>query len=98
MFKLRMALLATTALASVTHAGALPGYRDDPAVVTEWNSIAEGVIPASTGVTLPRTYAMMHIAMFDAVNSIEGGYTAYRVRVPAWQRRLGGSRRGAGRS
>ena len=28
---------------------------------------------------------MMHIAMFDAVNSIEGGYTPYRVRVPAYR-------------
>ena len=26
---------------------------------------------------------MMHIAMFDAVNSIEGGYSSYRVRIPA---------------
>ena len=63
-----------------------PGeYRDreDPAVIREWNLLAEGVIPASAGPTLPRTYAMMHIAMFDAVNSIEGGYTAYRTRVPA---------------
>jgi hypothetical protein len=85
MFKLRMALLAATTLTSLAHAGAPPSYRDDAAVITEWNNIAEGVIPASAGVTLPRTYAMMHIAMFDAVNSIEGGYTAYRVRVPAWQ-------------
>jgi hypothetical protein len=45
--------------------------------------LAEGTIPASAGPTLPRSYAMMHIAMFDAVNSIEGGYTAYRVRIPA---------------
>ena len=66
-------------------AGNSPGYRDDdPAVITEWNTIAESVIPASAGVTLPRTYAIMHIAMFDAANSIDGGYTAYRVRVPAW--------------
>ena len=48
----------------------------------------KAAIPASAGVTLPRTYAMMHIAMFDAVNSIEGGYTAYRVRVPALARRI----------
>jgi hypothetical protein len=79
--------LAACAIISPAHAhgGNSPVYRaDDPAVITEWNTIAEGVIPASAGVTLPRTYAMMHIAMFDAVNSIDGGYTAYRVRVPAW--------------
>lgn len=77
--------LAACAFIPPANAGHSPGYRDDdPAVITEWNTIAEGAIPASAGVTLPRTYAMMHIAMFDAVNSIEGGYTAYHVRVPAW--------------
>jgi hypothetical protein len=85
MFKLRMALLATAALTSFAHADAPPSYLDDPAVITEWNNIAEGVIPASAGVTLPRTYAMMHIAMFDAVNSIEGGYTPYRVQYSVWR-------------
>lgn len=78
------ALLACV-FAVQAHAHTTGGFRDrdDPAVVREWNTLAEGVIPASTGPTLPRTYAMMHIAMFDAVNSIEGGYTAYRTRVPA---------------
>src|SRR6188508_508678 len=62
-------ILATLGLAASAllpaHAGSTTQYRtnDDPSVVTEWNSIAEGVIPASAGVTLPRTYAMMHIAM-----------------------------------
>ncbi|HEU4778368.1 MAG TPA: vanadium-dependent haloperoxidase [Steroidobacteraceae bacterium] len=86
MLKLTFAALglAACAITPLAQAGNLPGYRDDPAVITEWNKIAEGAIPASAGVTLPRTYAMMHIAMFDAVNSIDGGYTAYRVRVPAW--------------
>ena len=88
MLKLSFAALGLAACALVppAHAGNSPANRDgDPVVVTEWNTIAEGAIPASAGVTLPRTYAMMHIAMFDAVNSIEGGYTAYHVRVPAWQ-------------
>ena len=85
MFKLSKAALALVACAFAVHAHATGGYldREDPAVIREWNSLAEGVIPASAGPTLPRTYAMMHIAMFDAVNSIEGGYTAYRTRVPA---------------
>jgi hypothetical protein len=88
MFKPSMAglLIAATAFTTLAHAGGMPANRgDDPAVITEWNHIAEAAIPASAGVTLPRTYAMMHIAMFDAVNSIEGGYTPYRVRVPAWR-------------
>jgi len=88
MFKQSMAglLLAASALTTIAHAGGTPAYRnDDPAVIREWNTLAEGAIPASAGVTLPRTYAMMHIAMFDAVNSIEGDYTPYHVRVQAWR-------------
>ena len=87
MLKLKFAALGLAAcvLTPLAHAGHAPVYRaEDPAVITEWNRIAESVIPASAGVTLPRTYAMMHIAMFDAVNSIGGGYTVYRTRVPAW--------------
>ena len=87
MFKRSMALLvAAGALTPLANAGNTPGYADnDPAVVIEWNNLAEAAIPASAGVTLPRTYAMMHIAMFDAVNSIEGGYTPYRTHVPAFR-------------
>ncbi|HET9862900.1 MAG TPA: hypothetical protein VFP37_05620, partial [Steroidobacteraceae bacterium] len=85
MMKLSLAASALVAATLAAPSLAHGPYRDreDPAVVREWNSLAEAVIPASAGPTLPRPYAMMHIAMFDAVNSIEGGYTAYRVRVPA---------------
>jgi hypothetical protein len=94
MLKPIFAALGLVACAFVpAHAGHPMEYRpDDASVITEWNSIAEGAIPASAGVTLPRPYAMMHIAMFDAVNSIDGRYTAYRVRVPAW---FGASREAA---
>jgi hypothetical protein len=86
MFKFVGATLAVVAgaLSSQVQAGGTAvGASSDPAVITQWNTIAEAAIPASAGVTLPRPYAMMHIAMFDAVNSIEGGYSPYRVRVPA---------------
>jgi hypothetical protein len=85
MFKLSMAASALVAVTFAAPSQATGGFRDreDPAVVREWNTLAEGTIPASAGPTLPRPYAMMHIAMFDAINSIEGGYTAYRTRVPA---------------
>jgi len=86
MFKLFSATLAVMAgaLSVPVQAGGAPMHRgDDPAVITQWNSIAESVIPASAGPTLPRPYAMMHVAMFDAVNSIEGGYSPYRVRLYA---------------
>src|SRR6187402_2982950 len=84
MFKRPMVglLIAASALSTFAHAGNTPSYTNgDPAVITEWNRLAEGAIPASAGPTLPRAYAMMHIAMFDAVNSIEGGYTGYHVRI-----------------
>jgi len=58
------------------------GRSADPEVVIEWNQILEGVVPAG-GLSPPRYYAMMHIAMFDAVNSIERSYRPYRFRVPA---------------
>jgi hypothetical protein len=86
MFKFVSATLALAACAlssSVLAGGKPPGGADDPAVITQWNSIAEAHIPASAGPTLPRPYSMMHIAMFDAVNSIEGGYSPYRVRISA---------------
>jgi PAP2 superfamily len=57
----------------------------DRSVVHEWNAQLEATIPASAGPTLPRYYSMMHIAMFDAVNSIEGGYSGYRHRLSVSQ-------------
>ena len=85
MFKLSLAASAVMActFATVIQAGGAYRTREDPAVVREWNLLADGVVPGSAGPTLPRTYSMMHIAMFDAVNSIEGGYNAYRVRASA---------------
>src|ERR1044072_9063202 len=84
MFKLSLEASAVVAATVAVPSQATGAFRDceAPAVVREWNVLAEGTIPASAGPTLPRPYAMMHIAMFDAVNSIEGGYTAYRGRIP----------------
>lgn len=47
-------------------------------VVTDWNVVA---INATPGSTLPqtRTLAIMHAAVFDAVNSIERRFTSYAV-------------------
>ena len=55
MLKPIFAALGLVACASIpAHAGTSPGFRDDPAVITEWNTIAEAAIPASAGVTLHR--------------------------------------------
>jgi hypothetical protein len=66
--------------AQAGNCGNVPG--GDREVVVEWNALLEGAVPNSAGPTLPRYYAMMHIAMFDAVNSIDGGYVPYRATVP----------------
>jgi len=55
---------------------------DDPEVVIEWNEILERVVPAG-GLAPPRHYAMLHIAMFDAINSIQRAYRPYRSYVRA---------------
>ena len=54
-------------------------------VVTEWNqkadaSILEAKIYPFAGT---RVMAIMHTAMFDAINSIEGQYTPYKFKVSA---------------
>jgi hypothetical protein len=49
-------------------------------VIHEWNALLETVIPVG-GLTPPRQYAMLHIAMFDAANSIERKYGRYRFNV-----------------
>lgn len=59
------------------------GARAD--VITDWNEI--GVAAGYTARFSPdmqsRALAIVHIAMFEAVNSIEPRYTPYRKRLPA---------------
>lgn len=54
-------------------------------VVTEWNEKA--LACATAAKQLPfvatRTMAMVHTAMFDAVNSVEGHYAPYRIKEVA---------------
>jgi hypothetical protein len=77
------ALLAAATFA--TPSAYAHGGRHDAAggVIVEWNQILQANIPSNAGLLTPRYYAMMHVAMFDAVNSIEGAYTPYRARVPS---------------
>ena len=54
-------------------------------VVTEWNqkagaSVLEAKIYPFAGT---RVMAIVHSAMFDAINSIEGRYTPYKFKVSA---------------
>jgi hypothetical protein len=63
-------------------------------VVTDWNeqAVAAGY-KASAGSGNARTVAMVHVAMFEALNSIEPRYTPYRKRLPV---ESGASRDAAG--
>jgi hypothetical protein len=55
--------------------------RPDAEVIVEWNELLQSVVPAG-GLNPPRYYAMLHVAMFDAVNSIERSHGRYRFSVP----------------
>src|SRR4249920_916 len=54
-------------------------------VVTQWNekAIASATAGGQNPLVVSRTVAIVHTAMFDAVNSIENRYTPYAVRVSA---------------
>ena len=55
-------------------------------VVTDWDAKAVGIVQAGTAPPPPlgfRTMAILHSAMFDAMNSIEPRYKPYKVRLVA---------------
>src|SRR5439155_26916489 len=64
------------ALLLVLAASAPPALAD---VVTDWNSIWLDCIRATGGPPCPiaRARAMVHVAVFDAVNAIDGSYEPY---------------------
>jgi hypothetical protein len=55
-------------------------------VILQWNRVLQETIrsPGQQPSTIfpVRSFAMMHAAMFDAVNSIDGSYTPYLTDVP----------------
>jgi hypothetical protein len=55
-------------------------------VVTDWDEKAVAILQPGTvrpPETAFRTMAILHLAMFDAVNSIEPRYKPYKIRLPA---------------
>jgi hypothetical protein len=63
-------------------AAARPRWGGAPAdVVLEWNEILQRTIPANASLAAPRYYSMLHIAMFDAANSIERRFGKYLVQT-----------------
>src|SRR5687768_4687584 len=65
----------------------LPSFQED--VVLQWNRVLMETVltPGQHPATIMpvRSYAMMHAAIFDAVNSIDGGNTPYLTDVPGSQ-------------
>jgi hypothetical protein len=53
-------------------------------VITDWNDkvVAVGVQTRQSTIVHTRSVAIVHLAMFDAVNSIDRRYTPYRFHVP----------------
>jgi hypothetical protein len=52
-------------------------------VITDWDEKAVAVVTPMTPYTAQRVMGMVHIAMFDAVNSIERRFRPYLVQLPA---------------
>ncbi|HKY43335.1 MAG TPA: hypothetical protein VJM50_09585, partial [Pyrinomonadaceae bacterium] len=65
----------------------LPVMQED--VILQWNRVLMETVltPGQHPATIMqvRSYAMMHAAMFDAVNSIDGTHTPYLTDVPGSQ-------------
>ena len=52
-------------------------------VITDWDETAVTIVAGTTPYAAQRFMAMVHVAMFDAVNSIERRYRPYLVQLPA---------------
>ena len=52
-------------------------------VITDWDETASAVVMPMPPYTAQRLMGMVHVAMFDAVNSIERRYQPYLVQLPA---------------
>jgi hypothetical protein len=78
--KLFAVILATTI---IWQASALRPSAQTPNIVIQWNQTLQTLfVGTGPGIHL-RALPMMHIAMFDAINSIEDVYTPYLLQVKA---------------
>jgi hypothetical protein len=71
------AIAITVSCLLMAFVGASRAVAQGTEVVIAWNQALQSAAPGSW-----RPYAMVHVAMFDAINSIERAYTPYHVRVP----------------
>ncbi len=81
---LSLAILLCTQLNAWALNSNLPVAQED--VILQWNRVLMETVrtPGQHPATIMpvRSYAIMHAAMFDAVNSIDGGHTPYLTDVP----------------
>ena len=78
--RLSAVIVATTI---ILQASALRASAQTPNVVIQWNQMLQTLfVGTGPGIHL-RALPMMHIAMFDAINSIEDAYTPYFGQVKA---------------
>jgi hypothetical protein len=76
--KLSAVILAT---GIALHAGGPRASAQTPNVVIQWNQTLQAQFVGTGPGILLRALPMMHIAMFDAINSIEESYTPYLGQV-----------------
>jgi hypothetical protein len=72
-------VLVVVAASAVTF-GTHTGRAQTPNIVIQWNQIAQTLFGTAPSPAL-RNMAMLHIAMFDAINSIERDYTPYHAQL-----------------
>jgi hypothetical protein len=77
-----MKYFATAAIATLTAFAACSARAD---AVTDWNETSIEVMKTArvAGNPWSRTLAMVHVAMSDAINSVQGRYTRYVSTIPA---------------
>ncbi len=80
---MKNSLLAVSVFAAAISLAGVKSARAD--VVTDWNQTAIEVLKAANVATNPwsRSMAMVHVAMSDAVNSVQGRYVRYAATFPA---------------
>jgi len=74
MFRNRLSGVVVIVMLALVPAGQDIKAADVPNVVFEWNQLIQTTVPGPAGVLTPRYYAIAHIAMFDAINALPGGF------------------------
>lgn len=76
---LRLSIVSAAALSAICSAPARSGE------ISDWNARAEAIAVEKRSLPPPnaRGMAMLHVAMFEAVNAIDRRYTPYKVTLTA---------------